>query len=114
MQLTKERRGKVSVISLLASELDAGNVSEFREALANVLEDSDRFVLLDLSQVEFVDSSGLGTILSLLRRLIGAGGDLKVCGVDGPVRTLFELVRLHRVMDIFQDCESAIDAFENP
>jgi len=113
MQLTKDRRGKVTLISVLAEELDAGNVSEFREALTTVLDESDRFVLLDLSQVKFVDSSGLGAILSLLRRLLGAGGDLKVCGVEGPVRTLFELVRLHRVMDIFRDCETALEAFED-
>ena len=64
-----------------------------------------------MNQVNFLDSSGCGTILSCLRQLKTAGGDLKMFGLQQPVRTLFELIRLHRIIDIFNTRDEAINAY---
>ena len=79
--------------------------------MAPVLE-SNRHVVFDLSNVEFVDSSGLGSILSCLRLLNASGGDLKLCHMRKPVRVLFELVRMHRVFDIAETLDDAVKAFQ--
>jgi anti-sigma B factor antagonist len=68
-------------------------------------------IILDLSQLKFVDSSGLGAMLSCLRQLNGVGGDLKLCGMTKSVRALFQLVRMHRVFEIFNDRDDAIRSF---
>ena len=69
-------------------------------------------VIFDLSQLLFVDSSGLGAFLSALRTLNTQGGDLKLCGMTKQVRVLFELVRMHRIFEIFNTQEEALRAFD--
>jgi anti-sigma B factor antagonist len=59
-----------------------------------------------------VDSSALGAILTCLRRLKEAGGDLKICGLSKSVRIIFELVRFHKIMDIYGTQEEAVNAFQ--
>jgi anti-sigma B factor antagonist len=94
---------------LLAEYLDASNTPEFKYQMEAVVEPHAK-VVLDLSQVLFVDSVGCGGILSCLRKLNTVGGELKLCGITKPVRMLFELIRLHLVLDIFNTREEAIRA----
>ena len=81
-------------------ELDASNAGEFKRDIAPVLQANTKLVL-DLSRLRFVDSSGLGAMLSCLRQLSAKSGDLKLCGMSKQVRGLFELVRMHRIFDIY-------------
>lgn len=91
-------------------ELDASNVTEFKRDLAPVLQAHSELVL-DLARLRFVDSSGIGAILSCLRQLTARGGDLKLCGMSPQVRTVFELVRMHRVFEIYSTQKEAVRAF---
>ena len=68
-------------------------------------------VVFDMTQLEFVDSSGLGAILSCVRQLSARGGELKLCGLSKGVRALLELVRMHRVVEIHNDVDEAVAAF---
>jgi anti-sigma B factor antagonist len=65
-----------------------------------------------MQHVQFVDSAGIGAIISCLKTLSANGGDLKLCNVAKPVRGLFELVRLHRLLDILNTKEEAVRAFQ--
>jgi anti-sigma B factor antagonist len=112
MEMTVEKFGDVSVMMLFGASLDASNTKEFKRDVASIL-DSDHKLIFDLSKLEFVDSSGLGAILSCLRQLNSTGGDLKLCSMGKPVRALFELVRMHRIFEIFNTREEAIKAFNN-
>jgi anti-sigma B factor antagonist len=99
------------IVHVIAGEyLDAGNVRDFKQAVAPMLQPGIKLVL-DLSELKFVDSSGLGALLSCLRQLTAQGGDLKLCGVTRPVRALFELVRMHKVLDIYNTADEAIQAY---
>lgn len=110
MELVVDHVGEVAVVVLLVDELDASNAAEFRRDIAPVLEATPKLVC-DLSRLRFVDSSGLGAFLSCLRQVNAKGGDVKLCGLSKPVRTVFELVRLHRIFEIFDTCEQAVRAF---
>ena len=101
----------IAVISVPGPRLDANNSKEFKSVVAETLRGYHR-VLFDMSQLNFVDSSGLGALVSCLRQVNAAGGDLKLCGMTKPVRTLFELVRMHRVFDIRNTEEEALQAFQ--
>jgi anti-sigma B factor antagonist len=111
MQLASEKIGDVAVAALAVEELDAGNVGEFKRDIAPLL-DANAKLVLDLSRLRFVDSSGLGAFISCLRKLNAKGGDLKLCGMSKQVRAVFELVRMHRVFEILGTREEAIRAFE--
>lgn len=109
MNLMVEEIGDAVVVVVPVDELDAGNVAEFKRDIAPLLQ-THRALVLDLSPVRFVDSSGLGAILSCLRQLAAKGGDLKLCGMVRQVRTLFELVRMHRIFDIYASQAEAVGA----
>jgi anti-sigma B factor antagonist len=111
MELMCEHIGEVTVVVLAGAQLDASTAAEFKRDIAPVLE-ANAQVVFDLSQLAFVDSSGLGALLSCLRHLHAKGGDLKLCGILPPVRALFELVRMHRIFHIFDTPEAAIRAFQ--
>jgi anti-sigma B factor antagonist len=100
----------VAVATVPVNELDAGNAADFKRDIAPILQVHARLVL-DLGRLRFVDSSGLGAILSCLRQLTAKSGDLKLCAMSRQVRALFELVRMHRIFDIYATREEAVGAF---
>ncbi len=100
----------VLVIEMRVDNLDASNVREFKEAVQAKIQDRTR-VVLDMTGVKFVDSSGLGALISCLRLLNGQKGDFKLCNLSKTVRALFELMRMHRVFNIFDAREEAVRSF---
>lgn len=110
MEIAVDKVDDVAVAVVPVDELDAGNAGEFKRDIAPVLQTNSK-VVLDLSRLNFVDSSGLGAMLSCLRQLSAKSGDLKLCGMSKQVRALFELVRMHRIFDIYGTREEAVSAF---
>jgi anti-sigma B factor antagonist len=110
MQLSIEPSGDVRVVAVNVEQLDASNAEDFRREMATALQDCRKLVL-DLARVQFVDSRGCGAILSCLKQLSAAGGDLKLCEVRKSVRTVFELIRLHRICGIHDTRADAVAAF---
>ena len=91
--------------------LDITNFKEFKQEVNTILEVGDQIVL-DLSSLRFVDSAGLGVILSVLRFLNENNGKLVIWGMRKPVQNLFSLVRLHRLIDFFETKEDAVAALK--
>ena len=110
MEITVQDFDGVAVATMPVEELDASNTGEFKRDIAPILQAHPRLIL-DLAKVRFVDSSGLGAMLSCLRQLSARNGDLKLCGMSKQVRALFELVRMHRIFDIYGTQEEAVRAF---
>jgi len=98
------------VIELRTDNLDASNVREFKDAVQALIHEQNR-VVLDMSAVKFVDSSGLGALISCLRLLNTRRGDFKLCAMSKPVRALFELMRMHRVFNIYDARSEAVKSF---
>ena len=112
MEIAVDKIENITVAVVPVDELDASNAGEFKRDIAPVLEANTKLVL-DLSRLRFVDSSGLGAMLSCLRQLSAKSGDLKLCGMSRQVRALFELVRMHRIFDIYGTREEAVKAFQS-
>ena len=110
MKLIREKINEVAVITLHENVLDASLVGDFREVITPILKTESR-VVFDMNNIQFVDSSGVGAILSCLRILNAEGGDLRICALSKPVRALFELVRMHKIFDIFETRELAIASY---
>jgi anti-sigma B factor antagonist len=111
MELKVEKSGDIAIVGVSGDRLDTTNIKEFMRDIAPILEANPKLVL-DISKVEFVDSSGLGAFLFCLKRSNTAGGDLKVCGMTKAIRVLFELVRFHRIIEIYGSKEEAVKAFQ--
>ncbi len=113
MDLTTQNSDDVMVVSLNDQQLDASNSGEFKSQLKEMMGQNNR-VVLDMSAVNFVDSSGLGAILSGLRLATKGGGDLKIAAMSRSVRILFELVRMHKIIEVFADRDEAVRSFMQP
>ena len=109
MKLSEKMLGKFTVVKVLETRLDATVAGEFRQGLIDFIQKGQVFLVLDLSDVEFIDSSGLGTFVSTLKTL-GGQGDLVICGAQKPLLFLFELTRLDRVFRLYNDPKEAIEA----
>jgi anti-sigma B factor antagonist len=110
MKFLKETVGDVSVIVVHEKTIDARNSQAVKTQIQALLQ-PDMKLILDLSPVEFLDSSGLGMLLSCLRLLSGINGQMKLIGVSKSVRAILELVRFHRIMDIYNDRDEALRAY---
>jgi anti-sigma B factor antagonist len=111
MEMTVDKVGDVAAVAVPVDELDASNASELKRDIAPVLQANTK-VVLDLTAVRFMDSSGLGAMLSCLRQLSARKGELKLCGMSKQVRGAFELVRLRRIFDIYPSQAEAVLAFQ--
>jgi anti-sigma B factor antagonist len=110
MQPTVEKSGDITIVTVNEDVLDANNAEDFRAQMGPIL-DGCRKLVLDMSRVQFVDSRGCGAILSCLKRLSAVGGDLKLCHVAKVVRTVFDLIRLHKICTIVDTRAEAVKAF---
>lgn len=101
----------VAVFTPADDYLDITNLKQWKREINRLVRPGAR-VVLDLSKVRYVDSAACGALLSAYRGLLDVGGELRLCSVARPVRALFELVRLHRVFDVYNTREEAVRSFE--
>lgn len=111
MEISENHVNGIAVLTVPVDELDASNAQEFKRDLAPILQANSKLVF-DLGRLRFVDSSGLGAMLSCLRQVTAKGGDLKLCSMSKQVRALFELVRMHRIFEIYGTSDEAVAAFQ--
>jgi len=111
MDLLVEKVDNVTVVTLKFEFVDASNCREFKDRI-NELLPSVKHLLLDLSKVQFIDSSGLAGLLTCLKQMSVQGGDMKVCCITSPVRALFDLVKMNRIVEVCKTREDAVKAFQ--
>lgn len=109
MQLDQQKAGEALIVTPLEDRLDARVATDFKERMTELIASGNTRIVLDLSRVEFIDSSGLGAIVSSLKRMAGRG-ELVVCGLQETTMTLFKLTRMDRVFQIFDSGQQAVSA----
>ncbi len=83
--------------------LDASRAQQFRREVDEVINTNPQLLLIDLKEVPFVDSSGIGALVSIFKAVRAANGDVALCSLAEGVRLLFRLTRLEKVFDIYDD-----------
>jgi len=111
MDLKTEANGKLMVIFVREERLDAHNSEELKAEMNRLFETGTKDILIDLKEVRFIDSSGLGVLVSGFKNASTRQGSLRLCGLQNQVRSMFELTRLHRVFDIFQTVDEALESY---
>ncbi len=91
------------------SAADAGSVSD---ELHRILETGGKNISIDMAELDFVDSSGLSVLISTLKFARRDGGDMVLMNVNSRIMALLELTRLNEIIDIFEDQDSLIRAFQ--
>lgn len=101
---------EVVVISVSGEALDASNVMRFKTEVSEYLESNPK-VVFDFGRLRFIDSSGIGALLSCLRKVNASGGDIRIAELQPNVASLFELVRMNRLLQVFGSVDLAIRSF---
>lgn len=109
MLLEDVPEGDCLVVSLKEKRLDAVIAPSFREALVERIDKGQRKIVLDMAQVSFMDSSGLGAVVFVLKHL-GKEGRLHIYGVTPGVMAVLKLTRMDRVLKTFETRQAAIAA----
>jgi anti-sigma B factor antagonist len=109
MQLEERQAGKILVVKVLEPRLDAKLAGEFKERMGAHITQGHLLLVLDLSAVTFVDSSGLGAIVTSLKLLRGQG-QLALCGMPDTVMSTFKLTRMDKVFRMFPGQTEAVAA----
>ena len=107
MKILEERRGEVVVIRPDCAQLNAPVAGDFKRRVATIVDGGDHRLVLDLQDVEFVDSTGLGAIVSVLKS-VDATGYLRLCHASKTVRVMLEVTHMTRILPIHDDVTSAM------
>lgn len=112
MQIENKEIGAVVAVEVLEKRLDARVAADFKAYMLGLIEGGHQLIALDLSAVEFVDSSGIGAIISSLKAL-GRRGDITICVAGDAVRQMFSLTRMDKVFRVFADQGGAVAALRD-
>ena len=108
MELKHETIEHVNVIHLKGS-LTVATAQNFFSQIVPFLEKGETNLLLQMSSVDFIDSTGLGTIVRLAKRVKDAKGQLRLSDPQPKILEMFELTRLDKILPIFKTQEEALE-----
>lgn len=94
----------------VSGEIDIYTAPMFKQAVVGLVSDGNADVVIDLSGVTFMDSSGFGTLLGATRRLRPAGGGLHLAGANTTIQRMLRLTRLDTIMQLYDTPEEAVRA----
>lgn len=110
MQIREKTIGEVTILEL-SGEIDINTSPQVRKSFDRLIKEERKKVLLDFAQVEYIDSSGLATLVEMLQRLKRFGGMLRLVGLSEKVKGLFEITKLEKLFSIFSHQEEGLKDF---
>jgi anti-sigma B factor antagonist len=106
---TKDASG-VAVVQV-EGQLIVGNRHELKDHVQRALDAGERRILIDFSRTGYIDSSGLGALVSTSKKIREAGGELRLSGLNEDLRSLFELTKLDTLFAIAETPQQALASF---
>jgi anti-sigma B factor antagonist len=85
-----------------------GTADQMKRTLTELIEKGQSKLVMDLTGVAYIDSSGLGALVAAMKQARAVGGNLKLCGLQEDVRSIFEMTRLIKVMAVHSDRQEAV------
>ena len=110
MDISKKSVGDIIVLTIVG-EIDLYNAPEIKDIVNKLIEERSYSVIIDLEKVSYIDSSGIGALISSLSNLKKYQGGLKIINVYASVKKVFELTKLTSFFEIFDSEEEAIASF---
>jgi anti-anti-sigma factor len=107
-----EKKDKIDIISFSVSNINALITDEIRAGIMKVIDNSSSKVIIDLIGVKFIDSSGFGCFLSLMKAARSNYGILKFAKPEPKVMELFKTLHLHTVFQIYDDMDTCLASFK--
>lgn len=106
-----ERRDKIDIISFPFNRINALISDELREEISKIFDNSNSKVIIDLKGIEYIDSSGFSSFLSIMRTARNNYGVLKFTNPEPAVLSLFHTLHLHTIFQIHENIDDCIKSF---
>lgn len=111
MSFTVRKDPRGVVVIGVDGQLIVGNRHELKQKVMDALDVGERKIVVDFTHTGYIDSSGLGALVSLSKKIRDQGGDLRLAGLNEDLRTLFELTKLDTLFTIADTTEQALTGF---
>jgi anti-sigma B factor antagonist len=108
-----EEKDNIEIITFSVSNINALVTDKISEEIINIISNSNHMVIIDLSGVEYIDSSGFGCFLSIMRAARNSYGVLKFAVPEPGLREMFETLHLQTVFQIYDNVDLCIRSFNN-
>jgi len=108
MDLNSTYHNDINIITVNEARIDAPVAIKFKDAVRSLTETGPDHVILDLSQVSFVDSSGLGAIVAS-KKQIGHARQMDLAGLTGDVEKVFRLTRMDSIFEIHTNVDTLVE-----
>ena len=106
-----EKKDKIDIISFSVNKINALITDEIREGINKLFDNSNSKVIINLKGVEYIDSSGFGCFLSVMKSARSNYGILKFANPEPRVMELFQTLHLHTVFQIYDDIDACMRSF---
>ena len=106
-----EKRGNIEIAKISVNKINALVSEEIRDDISRIFDKPNSKVIIDLSDVEYIDSSGFGCFLSIMKAARTNYGAMKISNPSKSVLPLFKTLHLHTIFEIYNDLEQCIDSF---
>lgn len=110
MSFTASTHADVTIVDV-EGQLIVGNRQELKQLVLDAIDKGAKKVLVDFARTGYIDSSGLGVLVSLAKKIREGGGDLRLANLNDDLQTLFELTKLDTLFQISQTREHALESF---
>jgi anti-sigma B factor antagonist len=110
MSFTVSTHGEVCIVEV-EGQLIVGNRQELKKRILDELDKGARKVLIDFDRTGYIDSSGLGVLVSLAKKIRDMGGELRLANLNDDLQTLFELTKLDTLFQISENRDRALESF---
>lgn len=111
MKIDVKEYSDVFVLTVRGNLMGGPETLAIHEKVKEMIDDKKLKVVIDLSHVKWMNSSGLGTMMGCMTSLKNAGGELKLSGVTEKVKSLFMITKLITIFDTHDTIEDAVAAF---
>lgn len=108
MEVEIKQKDHYHVVKPLEKSIEAVNSRDFKSKLIDLINQGNPRIIINLSKIEFMDSSGLGCLISLLKLVSSQQGSVVLCEIQEPVKRILALTRLNQVFTIYPSEEDAI------
>ena len=111
VKLTNRQVGDVTVIDAAGRITLGEGASTFRDAIRDIAAKGNQKIIVNLSEVNYIDSSGIGELVSGFTTVTNHGGSLKLLGLTKRVKDLLQITKLYTVFEVFEDEAAAVRSF---
>ncbi len=112
MTIKEEIRGDVAVLYLKGNLMGGPEGVQVHEKVKSLLNDKVKKIVIDLSKVKWMNSSGLGILMACMTSVQNAGGQLKISGATEKIKNLFMITKLITIFDTYETADRAVASFQ--